>query len=490
VRFSLFKLWSSAYAFAGIAGFSEVEMAIASGEQFGSLKDRFAGEVLLPADTGYDDARSLWNGEIDRRPAAIARCTTIEQVATAVSFAQEYNLEIAVRGGGHNYAGHGCCDGGLMIDLSGMNTVTVDPAARRARCGGGTTWAELDAATQEHGLATIGGVISHTGVGGLTLGGGIGWLSRELGLACDNLVGATVVTADGQTLHASADENPDLFWALRGGGGNFGVVCEFEFALHEIGPMVNLGLFFWTIDQTVEAMRFMRDFVDRLPAGNGVQIVGLNAPPAPFVPEQYHFAPGWVLAVVGFRSPEDHAAIIQPIRDGLAPTFEFVTPIPYTALQQMLDESAPWGILAYEKALYLDELSDAAIAVVAEYMPKKSSPMTLTPLFPMGGAYAEVPDDDTAFGGRRSAKFVFNISAAAPDQDLLDADRTWVRAFYDALLPHASGNATYVNFLAEPDDDRVRASYGPEKYDRLARIKAKYDPHNAFHLNANIKPAD
>ena len=229
-----------------------------------------------------------------------------------------------------------------MIDLSQMNGVTVDPARRLAVCGGGTTWADLDAATQQHGLATIGGVISHTGVGGLTLGGGIGWLSRELGLACDNLVGATVVTADGRVLHTSSEEDPDLFWALRGGGGNFGVVCEFEFVLHEVGPMVNLGLFFWTIDRTVEVLRFLRDFVDELPSGFGVQIVGLNAPPAPFVPEQYQFEPGWVLAVVGLRSPEEHAAVIGPVRDTVPPTFEFVTPIPYTELQKMLDESAPW----------------------------------------------------------------------------------------------------------------------------------------------------
>ncbi len=233
----------------------------------------------------------------------------------------------------------------------------------------------------------------------------------------------------------------------------------------------------------------MRDFVQDLPAGNGVQIVGLNAPPLPFVPENHHFAPGWALAVVGFVTPEEHAAVVQPIRDAVPPTWEFVTPIPYTALQQMLDESAPWGILGYEKALYLDEMTDEAIAVIAEHMPKKSSPMTIVPVFPMGGAYARVPDADTAWGGRRSAKYVFNISAVAPDAALLDADRKWVRAFYDALLPHASDDATYVNFLAEPDDDRVRASYGPEKYDRLARIKAKYDPENVFHLNANINPA-
>ncbi len=464
-------------------------MGIAPNDQLSSFKKNFAGVALLPSDDGFDDARSLWNGEIDRRPAVVARCTTAEQIAAALMFARAEGLEIAVRGGGHNYAGHGCCEAGLMVDLSKMNSVTVDPGARRARCGGGTTWADLDAATQEHGLATTGGVISHTGVGGLTLGGGVGWLSREIGLACDNLVGVTLVTAGGQVVQASSEENTDLFWALRGGGGNFGVVSEFEFELHEVGPMVNLGLFFWTIDQTVEALRFMRDYVDKVPAGTGAQIVGLNAPPAPFVPEQHHFAPGWVLAVVGFRSPEEHAAAIEPIRRAVPPTFEFVTPIPYTDLQKMLDESAPWGILAYEKALYLDGLSDAAIDVIAQQIPKKASPMSLVPVFPLGGAYADVADEDTAFGGRRSAKFIFNISAAAPDQDLLDADRQWVRNFYDALLPHSSGNATYVNFLTDADDDRVRASYGAQKYERLARIKAKYDPDNVFHLNANIKPS-
>lgn len=465
-------------------------MSTVRDDQLQSFARSFDGEVLLPADGGYDEARSLWNGDIDRRPAVIARCTTAGQVAEAVALARNTGMDLAVRGGGHNYAGHGCCDDGVMIDLSRMNSVEVDASARRARCGGGATWADLDAATQEFGLATIGGVISHTGVGGLTLGGGIGWLSRELGLACDNLVGATLVTADGATVHASAQENADLFWALRGGGGNFGVVCEFEFQLHDVGPLVNLGLFFWSLDRTVEALRFMRGLVETLPDGTGAQIVGLNAPPAPFVPEQYHFAPGWVLAVIGFGSSDEHAAVIEPVqRAATPPTFEFVTPIPYTELQKMLDESAPWGILGYEKALYLDELSDAAIDVIAAQMPKKASPMTIVPVFPLGGAYAERADEDTAFGGRRSAKFVFNISAVAPDPALLEADRTWVRTFYDALLPHSSGNATYVNFLAEPDDDRVRASYGPDKYERLAEIKAKYDPDNLFHLNANIRPA-
>ncbi|HXQ62812.1 MAG TPA: FAD-binding oxidoreductase [Acidimicrobiales bacterium] len=449
----------------------------------------FPGQVLVPGGDGYDDARSVWNGDIDRKPTVIARCRTADEVVAALAFGREEGLEIAVRGGGHNFAGHGVCEKGLMIDLSAMRTVEVDPGAQRARCGGGTTWAELDAATQVHGLATPGGVISHTGVGGLSLGGGIGWLTGKAGLSCDNLVAAQVVTADGRILNASARENPDLHWALRGGGGNFGVVTEFEFALHEVGPMVNLGLFFWGVEQGGDALRFARDYAASAEPGTGLQLIGLNAPPAPFVPEEHHFAPGYGLAVVGWGSAEDHAEMIRPIRDTLPPLFEFVTPIPYTALQQMLDDAAPWGILGYEKALYLGELADGAIDVVAEQFPAKSSPMSIMPVFALGGAYHDVDDDATAWGGSRAIKWVVNIAAIAPSPDLLEADRAWVRSMCEDLQPYAAGSGTYVNFLNDPDDDRIRASYGPAKYERLSRIKADYDPDNVLHLNANIKPA-
>jgi hypothetical protein len=449
----------------------------------------FTGTVLVDGDEGYDEARKLWNGDIDRRPAIIAQCADATQVASAIRHARDQGLDIAVRGGGHNFAGHGVCEGGLMIDLSVNRSVVVDPAAKQARCAGGTTWADLDAATQEHGLAVPGGVISHTGVAGLTLGGGIGWLSRRAGLSCDNLVGATMVTAAGEIVHASADENTDLHWALRGGGGNFGVVTEFEFALTDVGPLVNLGMFFWTIDKAADALRFARDYIDQLPHDVGVQLVGLNAPPAPFVPEEFVFQPGLALMVVTWGSPEEHAPVIAPVQTGMPPTFEFVTPIPYTALQQMIDESAPWGILGYEKAIYLDDLTDEAAGVVISELAKKSSPMSIMPIFPLGGRYAEVAEGDTAFGGSRSAKWLVNIAAIAPEPALLDADRAWVRAFWDALRPFASGSGTYVNFLNDADEDRLRASYGPDKYDRLARIKTQYDPDNTFHMNANIKPA-
>jgi FAD/FMN-containing dehydrogenase len=333
-------------------------------------------------------------------------------------------------------------------------------------------------------------VISHTGVAGLSLGGGIGWLSRKHGLSCDNLVSATVVTADGTVVNASAGENADLHWALRGGGGNFGVVTEFEFALHEVGPIVNLALFFYSVDTGAEALHHIRASVAALPHGVGAQVIGLNAPPAPFVPEEFHFAPGYGIAVVGWGSPEEHAAVIEPIRKNLPALFEFVTPIPYAALQQMLDDSAPWGILGYEKACYLDELTDGAIAVIADQLPRKSSPMSIMPVFPMGGAYHDVADEDTAFGGSRASKWLVNVAATAPTPELLAADRAWVRAFWEALQPYASGSGSYVNFIADSEDEeRVRASYGAAKYDRLARIKAQYDPDNVFHKNANIKPA-
>ncbi len=450
----------------------------------------FGGQILTSGNPDYDSARSVWNGAIDRRPAAIARCTTAEQVADGVRFARANGLAIAVRGGGHSYAGHGVCDGGLMIHLGEMKGVAVDAAKRRAVCGGGATWADVDAATQQHGLATPGGFISHTGIGGLTLGGGIGWLTKKAGLACDNLVSAQVVTADGRLLRASSDENADLFWALRGGGGNFGVVTSFEYALHQVGPMVNLGLFFFGLDTGPDALRFARDFIPSLPPDATAFLgIGLSAPPAPFVPQEHHFRPGHALLVVGFGTPEEHASLIAPIRQAVAPLFELVTPIPFVNLQQMFNDSAQWGLLAYENALYLDTLSDGAIGVIGEHVPKKTSPLSFCPTFVLNGAYRAKGDMDTAFGGSRSAGFVFNVEAAAPNPEGYESDRVWVRNFCTAMRPHASGAGGYVNFLVDAGEDRVKASYGAEKYARLAAIKAKYDPDNVFRLNANIKPA-
>jgi FAD/FMN-containing dehydrogenase len=459
------------------------------GTDLASFRAGFGGTVLLPGDAGYDPARSVWNGAIDRRPAVIAQCSTREHVAQAIAFGREAGLQISVRGGGHNFAGFAVAEAGLMIDLSPMRSVTVDAPSRRAVCGGGATWGDIDAAAQEHELAVTGGFISHTGVAGLTLGGGIGWMTRFAGLSCDNMVGAELVTADGRTVRASAGENPELLWALRGGGGNFGVVTEFEFDLHPVGPMVNLGFFFWPVDQGEQALRFCREYTRSIPEKNGVLVAGLNAPPAPFVPEHLHFAPGYAILVVGFGTPDEHAQLVAPIRETVPPLFELVTPIPYVMLQQMFDEGNQWGLHAYEKALHLDELSDAAIAVICEHLPRKQSPLSFMPVFLVDHAFARVADADTAFSGRRSTRWVVNIAAACPDPGMLPAERQWVRDFWQALLPHAGGAGSYVNFMSEYEEDRVRAAYGAEKYERLARIKAEWDPENVFRLNANIKPA-
>ncbi len=454
-----------------------------------SLRPRLSGTVLTDGDPGYDVARSVWNGEIDRRPAVVVRPARAEDVAAALAYAREAGLDVSVRGGGHNFGGAAVVDGGLCLDLSSLQAITVDPEGRTARCGGGTTWAQLDAATQAYALAVPGGTVSHTGVGGLTLGGGFGWLTGKHGLSCDNLLSAEVVTADGDILRASAEEHADLFWALHGGGGNFGVVTEFEFRLHPVGPIVHLGLFFWGLEDGVAALRQARTVLDTLPEEMGVLVAGLNAPPAPFVPEAHHFRPGYALLIAGFSGEEQHAEAIRAARSGPAPLFEFVSPIPYVELQRMIDGAAPWGILGYEKAAFADALTDEVIEVIADFLPRKSSPMSIMPIFALRGAFAEAADDSTAFGGARRTCLAVNIAAIAAEPEPYAADRAWVREFWEALVPFSANPAGYVNFMAEYEADRVKASYGPEKYARLARIKAAYDPRNVFHHNANILPA-
>ena len=455
-----------------------------------AFRSSFTGPVITVPDADYDSARSLWNGCFDHHPAVIARCLSSADVTAAIAFARQQDLEISVRGGGHSFSGVSAAEGSLMIDLSQLHQVVVDPVARRARCGGGATGADLDAACQQHGLAVTAGVVSHTGVAGLTLGGGFGWLHRTMGLSIDNLAAVEVVLADGRCVRASEDDHPDLFWALRGGGGNFGVVTNFEFRLKPVGPEVHLALFFWDLDRSVEALRLCRDVVMDLPRNVGSMIAGgLNAPPAPFVSDQYHLTLGNALMVVGLSSAEQHQRLIEPIRAALPPLFELVTPMPYAGLQQMFDDSYPWGIYAYDKSLYLNELSDEAIDVVAEHLPGKSSPVSFLPIFPLGGAYGDIDNDATAFGGSRKARFNFDMAAAAPNAELLAADRAWVRNLWEKLLPYANKSAGYVNFMSEYQEDRVWETYGQAKYERLARIKAEYDPDNVFHLNANIKPA-
>lgn len=450
----------------------------------------FGGVVVEPADIGFDEAltRAIWNGDIKRRPALIARPTNAAEVADVLTYVRRESLDVTVRGGGHGYAGHAVADGAVMIDLGELNAVTVDPTALRVRCGGGATWADVDGATSPLGLAVTGGFISHTGVGGLALGGGFGWLTRQAGLTSDNLVCAEVVTADGRVVTASAVDNPDLFWALRGGGGNFGIVTRFEFNLHPVAPMANLALFFWQPDRAAAALRHARTPLAALPNDYGTFVAGMSAPPAPFVPAEFHGAPGFVVAVVNWGDAAEHTAAVAPFA-ALNPQWQVAMPIPYVALQQMFDESAPWGGYAYEKALYMRELRDDAIDILVEYLPRKTHPLSFLPIFPLGGAYAAVPEDATAFGGRRDTGWLINISAFAESTDALAAERSWVQDFWAALLPHSVAGGTYVNFLSDADSDRVRAAYGAEKYERLSAIKAVWDPDNVFHHNANISPA-
>ena len=453
------------------------------------LRTSVGGTVLQEGDEEFDDAleKAVWNGDVHRRPALVVEAISARDVATVIAFAREHRLDLTVRGGGHSFAGHAVSEGGLMLDLGPLDRVDVDPRARRARVGGGARWSDLDAAAAAHGLAVTGGFVSHTGVGGLTLGGGMGWLTRRCGLTCDSLVSAQVVTADGRTVTASADSEPDLFWALRGGGGNFGVVTSFEFALHEVDQLANVGLFFWAPQDAREPLRAAARVIPALPREYGAFIGGLTTPPAPFVPVESQGTTAFVVGVIGWGAPHEHAEVVAPIQE-LSPAFELVTSMPYSALQQMFDDTAPWRIKGYEKALWLDELSDPVIDVVLDFLPRKTSPMSFMPIFAMGGAFADVPDEATAFSGSRRSLWALNIAAIAEDAGMLAVDRDWVQRFWTALQPWAQGAGSYVNFIADDDGARVRASYGEAKYARLAAIKAQWDPDNVFHHNANIRP--
>lgn len=451
-----------------------------------ALRAAVQGPVLVPADEGYDDARKVWNAAIDRCPAVIVECTSALDVAAAVRFGRSEGLEIAVRGGAHSIPGLSSIDGGLVIDLRRLNAVTVDPVARRARVQGGALMGDVDAATQAHGLAVPMGLISHTGVGGLTLGGGMGWLTRQGGLTVDNILSMEVVLADSRVLRASADENPELFWALRGGGGNFGVVTEFEFRLLDVGPMVDFGLFFWEQERGVEALRLMRDVAAELPRSmSAVPAAAITAPPAPFVPVEHQGKLGYALLLVGFGEADEHQQVADRIRAALPPLFDVVTPMPFTAVQQLEDEANAWGFHCYDKSGYFAELTDEVIDVLSEHVPRKTSPLSVLLFYRLDEAYCDVAEDDTAFGGGRTPRWTGFFIGLTPTLEMLPAEREWIRSLWQALRPHMLGSGTYVNALEPQDPGQVQAAYGP-KYSRLAAAKAAYDPHNIFHGNVNI----
>lgn len=462
-------------------------MADAIGTDVGDLRTALGGPVLVPGDPGYEAARRVWNAAIDRRPALIAQCRSAADVSRAVTFAVQHGLEVAVRGGAHGVSGRAVVDDGLVIDLSQLSSVEVDAERRTVRVGGGALLSDVNAATQEHGLAFPVGLIGHTGVGGLTLGGGMGWLTRKHGLSIDNLLSAEVVTADGTIRRASEREDADLFWAIRGGGGNFGVVTEFEFALHPVGPVVQVALLFWRVDQGEEVLRLARDLCRSLPDELNVVIAALNAPPAPFVPAEHHLEPGYALIVVGFATTEEHEAFVSRARGALAPLWELVTPMPYVELNQMLDEDNRWGQYDYDKGGQIAEITDGVIEAVTEHFPQKHSTGSVVLFYRVDGAYSRVGDDQTAYSGDRSPGwYVFTI-ALCPTAEMLPAEREWARGLFSALTPHLV-TRTYVNALDE-DSTSVGTAYGREKYDRLARIKAVYDPGNVFRHNANVEPA-
>ena len=449
------------------------------------LSASFEGELVGPGGPTYDEHRRVWNGSIDRFPALIARCAGAADVRTAVGFARDTGLPVAVRSGGHSYPGLSACDGGIIIDLGPMKGVRVDPERRTARVQAGVLWGELDRETQSFGLATTGGIVSHTGVAGLTLGGGIGWLHRRHGLTIDQLLSADLITAEGELVTASRRENSDLFWGLRGGGGNFGIVTEFEFRLHPVGPSVLAGPIFWPIEQAPGLLRFYREWSAQAPDELMTMVVLRKAPPLPFVPRELHGE--LVVAVVCcYAGPvEDGERVVRPLRAFGSPVLDLCEPKPYVAHQTTFDRSFPHGWWYYFRACDVAELTDDVIDVMVEHGRRIVSPITSVALFQMGGAVARVGESETAFNGRDAA-FTFNINGNSVTADGFEAEREWARAFWSALQPHHT--SVYVNFLMDEGQERIRQAYGSRKYERLKALKRTYDPTNLFRLNQNIPP--
>jgi len=446
----------------------------------------FRGQLLSPDSPGYDAARGIWNAMIDRRPALIARCAAAADVALAVRLAASHDLMVAVRGGGHNIAGNAVCDGGLVIDLSAMKQVDVDPASRVARVGPGATLGDVDRATQAHGLATPTGINSTTGIAGLTLGGGFGWLSRSLGLTIDNLLSADVVTADGTPVRASASEHPDLFWGIRGGGGNFGVVTSFAFRLHPIGPEVLSGLVIHPLDEAASVLRFYRDFLKRTPDEFVCWFVLRKAPPLPFLAPEWHGREILALAVCYAGSIADGERIAKPLREFGHPVADVVQPHSFTAWQAVLDPLLTPGMRNYWKSHDFLDVSDGLIDVLVEHARRLPDPQTEIAFAQLGGAVSRVPADATAYA-HRDAQFVMNVHGRWEDPAKDAACIGWARQLFEAASPFATGGA-YVNFLTQDEQGRVPAAYGGN-YARLVALKRKYDPGNLFRVNQNIGPA-
>ena len=451
----------------------------------GEFKAHFRGDVLVPGNAGYDEVRQIWNAMVDRRPALIARCSSPEDVVQAVKFARKQDLIVSVRGGGHNIAGNAVCDGGLMIDLSPMKRVKVDPSARQASVEPGCTLADFDAAAQAHGLATPLGINSTTGVAGLTLGGGFGWLSRKYGMTVDNLLAVEVVTADGRQVRASTTENDDLFWGVRGGGGNFGIVTSFEFQLHAVGPNVLSGLIVFPFAEAKSVLEKFARFTETMPDELNVWMVTRKAPPLPFLPAEVHGKEIVALAVCYAGDPATGESLIAPLRGFGKAHGEHIGVQPYTAWQQAFDPLLTKGARNYWKSHNFSRLSDGAIDTIIQYAGKLPSPQCEIFIGTIGGATTRVAPDAMAYSSR-DAKYVMNVhgrwETAAEDDRCI----AWAREFFTKSQPFASGGA-YINFLTQEEADRIAFAYGPT-YKRLVDLKKKYDPTNFFRMNQNIKP--
>ena len=454
---------------------------------FTAAMGSFSGELIEPGSSGYDEARAVFNGMIDRRPAVIARCHAASDVAAAVKLAQAQGLPLSVYGGGHGVTGAAVVDDGVTVDLRGMKGITVDPATKTARVEAGCTWGEVDVATQEHALAVTGGRVSTTGVAGLTLGSGSGWLERSFGFVCDNLLAAEVVTADGRQVRAAVDENPELFWGLRGGGGNFGIVTAFHLRLHDLGPIVLGGMLMYPAAMGPDLVRFYRDFMEKAPDEIGTGLAFICAPPEEFVPEPVRGQPVIGIVVCCTGPVEEAERALAPLREFGPPAVDMVAPMPYVAVQQLLDPPNPKGMRNYWTADFYDELPDDAVDALVARATQPVSPMTQIILVPGGGAVARVDDDATAFGQRRSR---WNIHFLSMWPDASDDARNiaYTRELSGALKPWAAGEV-YLNFIGDEGPERVRSAFGAEKFARLQAIKDEWDPTNVFCHNQNIPPS-
>lgn len=453
------------------------------------FESRFRGALIRPGDDGYEQARAVWNGMIDKKPALIACCTGVADVIEAVNLARTHGLLVSVRGGGHNVAGSAVNDGGLVIDLSPMKGIQVDPERRIARAQGGVTWGELDRETQVFGLAAPGGVVSTTGIAGLTLGGGVGWLRRKYGMSIDNLLAVDIVTADGRLLKASETENRELFWGIRGGGGNFGVVTSFEYRLHPVGPEVMLAAVMYPLEIAREVVTAWRDFMDSAPEEVSSQAVFWSVPAVPGFPEETHGRPVIVLAATHCGPAAEGERVLQPLRELGTPLIDLSGPAPYTQVQQLYDPFFPEGELSYYwKSLDLNRLDEEVIEAVIAAAWSRPSPLTLIPIWHHGGAMSRVGPEATAYGDR-SAPFLLSIDTTWADPADTDENIRWTRRLWQEMHRFSSGGL-YLNFpgLGEEGEALVRAAYGPETYARLVALKTEYDPANLFRLNQNIKP--